>query len=81
MSPVSCGLWSRGAGDVLSHSSPGRSPLVARSWPYSPSGWGQVGGEGSRLVWDAGRFPRSPWIPRAEAGGRDQPAVGALHPR
>lgn len=45
MSPVSCGLWSRGAGDVLSHSSPGRSPLVARSWPYSPSGWGQVGGE------------------------------------
>lgn len=30
---------------MASHSGPGCSPLVARSWPDSPYGWGQAGGE------------------------------------
>ena len=30
---------------MASHSGPGCSPLVATSWPDSPHGWGQAGGE------------------------------------
>lgn len=39
---------------------------------------GQVAGEGSRLVWDAGCFPCSLWIPRAEAEASLQSALFVL---